>query len=91
MMSEKNDIVDGCQRLKLECKPIADKVYLFYSFFTRELTLPTSKYHPRISVGGKTLITLTKIRNYETFLPNSLRKTCTYGIFCSFICTFFSP
>ena len=61
-MSEKNDIVDGCQRLKLECKPIADKVCLFYSCFTRELTLPTSKYHPRISVGGKTL---TKIRNYE--------------------------
>ena len=64
MVCQKNDIVDGCQRLKLECKPIADKVYLFYSCyscFTRKLTLPTSKYHPRISVGGKTLITLTKI------------------------------
>ena len=59
-MSEK-DIVDCCQRLKLECKPIAEKVCFFYSFQETQ-TFPISKYQPPISVGGKTLITLTKIR-----------------------------
>ena len=39
LVCQKKDIVDCCQRLKLECKPIAEKV----------------------SVGGKTLITLTNI------------------------------
>ena len=32
----KNDIVDGCQGLKLECKPIADNVCFFTLFYKRK-------------------------------------------------------
>ena len=86
LVCQKKDIVDCCQRLKLECKPIAEKVCFFYSFQETQ-TFPISKYQPPISVGGMTLITLTNIRkeimkhSFQTVAYPSDWFSCEVGNF----------